>query len=188
MGRPLGSKNKQPAEGGAVGGGEVDQVRGPIKDMLAGGSDEDFKNSLPETTSDSGDLWDTPLEPKPRKPRKPRAPKEDVSTPIDKRLERAQGKMVGLGAAGLVSAGFTMSGKPLNDEEHEDVDDQFYLISKKVGGNSDSWILIIGYTLALLAKLIILRTEFGEDFQKWLKEMFAERKENRAKQQEPTRQ
>lgn len=190
MGRPLGSKNK-PAEGGAVGVGETDQpqVRGPIKDMLAGGSDEDFKASLPEQTSTDGEGSLEP--PTPRKKRRTKAEmaasRGGEAQPVDKRLERAQSKMTGLGAAGLVTAGFTMSGKPLDEEEKEDVGDQFYLISKKMGGNSESWIFIILYTIALLAKLVIIRTEAGEEFQKWLKNTFMERnKENERKSQSGT--
>ena len=190
MGGSGSGRKARPAEGGAVGGGEVDQVRGPIKEMLAGGSEEDFKESLPEQTSSEGEGSLEP--PTPRKKRRTKAEmaatKGGEAQPVDKRLERAQSKMTGLGAAGLISAGFTMSGKPLNVEEDEDVGDQFYLISKKMGGNSDSWIFIIGYTIALLAKLVILRTEAGEEFQKWLKNMFAERnKKNDAKQQEQAR-
>lgn len=182
MGRPLGSKNK-PAEGGAVGSGEQDIVRGPIKDMLAGGSEEDFKESLPDQTS-TADANE--MEPRPKRTYKKREKKDEAPQPVDKRLERAQAKQSGLGLAGLTSAGFAMSGKPLTESEDEDVSDQFYLISKKAGANNDSWVFIIGYTIALICKLILIRTEFGEEFQAWMKEMFR-KKEKDAKQQEPTR-
>lgn len=170
-------KDRKPAEGGAV-TEPLNPVREPIKDMLAGGSEDDFKASLPEQTSEdgSGDA----LEPKPRRKYTKKASKEDAApAPVDKRLERAKQKCAGLGASGMVSAGFTMSGKPLNDEEAEDVGDQFYLISSKVGASADSWLFIIIYTVALIAKLIMIRTELGEDVQKWLKELLQPKKEEK---------
>jgi hypothetical protein len=171
-------RKKQPAEGGAVGVGEESSsnpVRGPIKDMLAGGSEADFKESLPEETA-SGDLQLSPEESAtPRRKRRSKAEMEKdrkESGPVDKRLERAKGKCVGLGGAGIVTAGFSMAGKGLNDTEQEDVEDQFYLISCKSGANADSWLFIIIYTICLIAKLVMVRTEMGEEVQEWLKKMF----------------
>lgn len=181
--------DRKPAEGGAVGGGQVDEVRGPIKDMLAGGSEEDFKDSLPEQTSSDGEGSLEP--PAARKKRRSKAEilaakGEGTPAMVDKRLERAKQKQTGLGAAGLVSAGFTVSGKPLNDQEDEDIGDQFYLISNKLGGNSDSWFFIIFYTVALIAKLIMVRTQLGEEVQAWMKEMFKPKERKGAEQQKQT--
>lgn len=164
---------EQPAPGGAV--------REPIKEMLAGGSDEDFKESLPDQTSSEPSL-DSPLESKPRKKRRTKeemaaARGESAAPIIDKRLERAKGKCVGLGLAGIAEAGFMASGKPLDSQESEDVGDQFYLISNKLGGSGDSWLFIIIYTIALLAKLIMIRTELGEEIQEWIKKMFQPKEE-----------
>lgn len=160
-------KNKngeQPAPGGAV--------REPIRNMLAPGSEEDFKESLPESTASEPSLG-SPLEEKPkRKPYTKRAKPEDAAPVVDKRLERAQSKCVGLGLAGVTEAGFIAAGKPLNTQEAEDVGDQFYLITKKIGGNGDSWVFVIIYTIVLLAKLIMIRTELGEEVQEWIKKMF----------------
>lgn len=161
-------KPNQPAEGGSV--------REPIKEMLAGGSDKDFKESLPDVTSseDAGS-------PEEMRPRKKRRSKEEIArergdTPevkVDKRLERAKGKAAGLGAAKLVESGFAASGKPLNEEENEDVGDQFYLIATKAGVDpSGSWLFLIIYTIALLARLVLVRTELGAEVKDWLKEMF----------------
>lgn len=174
-------KDRKPAEGGAV-TEPVNSVREPIKAMLAGGSEAEFKDSLPEQTS-TEDQGGSPESVAPRKRRSKAeiaaAKGEGAPAPVDKRLERAKMKCAGLGASGMVSAGFTMSGKPLNDEESEDVGDQFYLISSKVGASADSWLFIVIYTIALLAKLVMIRTELGEDVQKWLKELLQPKKEEK---------
>jgi len=179
---PRGIPNKKPAEGGAIGGGESTTINQPIKDMLASGDDKSFLESLPEQTSTE--------ESDEHKPRKKRRSKEEMAAArgespapvVDKRLVRAQGKCAGLGLSSMASAGFTMAGKPLNAEEDEDLGDQFYLISNKVGGNADSWLFIIIYTIALLARLIMVRTELGEDVQAWITKMFQPKEE---KQEEP---
>lgn len=164
-------KDRKPAEGGAVGGGEssVNEVRGPIKDMLAGGSDKDFLESLPEQTS-SEDAGGSPEEMAPKKKYKKRTPKEETpSAPVDKRLERAKAKASGLGGAALVESGFKLSGHPLDSEETEDVEDQFYLIANKAGIDpSGSWLFVILYTIALLARLVLSRTDLGEQIRAFL--------------------
>jgi hypothetical protein len=171
-------KKEKPADGGAV--------RAPIIDMLAPGSDDDFKDSLPEQTSSEGSD-----ELNPSKPRRKRRSKEEIaaargeqtSAPVDKRLERAKAKCQGLGLASLAEGGFTMAGKPLSDTESEDVGDQFYLISSKIGGSGDSWLFIVIYTIALLAKLVMIRTELGEEVSEWIKKMF----EPKPEKQEPAK-
>ena len=175
---------KQPAEGGAVGGG-TSEVRGPIKDMLAGGSEADFKDSLPEQTS-SEDAGGSPEEMRPRRKRrtKEELAREKAGTPaapVDARLERAKAKASGLGAAKLVESGFAMTSKPLDDTEKEDVEDQFYLITTKAGIDpSGSWLFLILYTVALLGRLILSRTELGEQVKALVKEFFEKKKEEEA--------
>jgi len=180
---PKGYPKEKPADGGAV--------REPIKDMLASGSEKDFVASLPtETSSEDSGVPDE------LKPRKKRRTKEEMArsrgestegAPVDKRLLRAQQKQGGLGLSSMASAGFTMAGKPLNSEEDEDLGDQFYLISNKVGGNSDSWLFVIIYTIALLARLIMVRTELGEEVQEWMKKMFQPKPEKKeGKSEKPT--
>lgn len=167
-------KKDRPAEGGAIGGGEgVNEVRGPIKDMLAGGSDADFKDSLPEQTS-SEDAGGSPEEMAPRKKRRTKAEiagakGEGPQAPVDVRLERAKAKASGLGGAALVESGFKLAGEPLDKQEKEDVDDQFYLIASKAGIDpSGSWLFVILYTIALLARLILSRTDLGEQLRDFL--------------------
>lgn len=165
-------KKEQPAPGGAI-QSDTPEIRGPVKDMLAAGSDDNFLSSLPENTSTEG----ATNEPKTRKPRRSkeemaRAKGKNADAPVDARLERAKAKAAGLGGGSLVKSGFEMSGKPLNSEESEDVDDQFYLIASKAGIDpSGSWFFLILYTVALLARLVLSRTDLGEQVR-----MFLERK------------
>lgn len=155
------------------------EINLPIRDMLAPGSEDDFKDSLPDqtSTSDSG----IPEETRPRKKRRTKeemaaARGEGQAAPVDKRLERAKAKASGLGAAKLVASGFKLANAPLDDQEHEDVDDQFYLIANKAGVDpTGSWIYVILYTLILLTRLVLSRTEMGEqlkDLLKKIKELF----------------
>ena len=163
-------KKEQPAPGGAV--------REPIKDMLASGSEQSFTESLPEVTT-SETMGDSPEEIRVRRKRRT---KEEIArekgaqpkVPIDERLERAKAKAAGLGGAALIESGFRVSGKPLNTEEDEDLKDQFYLISVKAGIDpSGSWLFVILYTVALLARLVLSRTELGEQ----IKKLFMPKKE-----------
>lgn len=158
-------------------------MREPIKEMLAGGSEEDFKDSLPEQTSSE----DQQLSPEQSKPRKKRRTKEEMArergdagaAPVDKRLERARSKAAGLGGSKLVQSGFSLAGKPLNDEETEDLDDQFYLIANKAGIDpSGSWTFVILYTIALIARLVMSRTDLGEQ----LRALFIPKEEKDAKE------
>lgn len=164
-------KKDRPVEGAAVGGGTQDAVREPIKDMLAGGSEEDFKDSLPEQTSDGDGSLEPPA------PRKKRRTKAEIAAakggspqaPPDARLERAKAKASGLGGAQLVESGFRLAGKPLDVTEKEDLDDQFYLIATKAGIDpSGSWLFVILYTVALLARLVLSRTDLGEQLRAFL--------------------
>jgi hypothetical protein len=165
-------RKDRPTEGAAVGGGQT-EVREPIKAMLAGGSEEDFKDSLPEQTS-SEDAGGSPEEQAPRRKRRSKAEiaaakGEGAQAPVDKRLERAKVKASGLGGAALVESGFKITGKPLDTQEKEDVDDQFYLIASKAGIDpSGSWLFVILYTVALLARLILSRTDLGEQLKNFL--------------------
>lgn len=181
-------RKEKPAEGAAVGGGQG-EVRGPIKDMLAGGSEDDFKDSLPEQTS-SEDAGGSPEEQAPRRKRRSKAEiaaakGEGPQAPVDKRLERAKAKASGLGGAALVKSGFQISGKPLDDTEAEDVDDQFYLIAQKAGIDpSGSWLFVALYTLALLARLILSRTDLGEQLKNFLEGRKEEKEKNNVREKE----
>jgi len=173
-------KNKQPAEGGAIGGGESTAVRAQIREMLAPGQEEDFKDSLPEQTSNDESNPEGEV-----RVRRKRRTKEEIArekggssgVEVDKRLERAKTKCAGLGAAGMVEAGFSMAGKGLNEKESEDVGDQFYLIAQKTGASADSWLFIVIYTVCLIAKLIMIRTQLGEEVGEWIKKMFEPKEE-----------
>lgn len=152
------------------------QPRSQIRDMMAPGSDEEFRASLPENTNVE------PLEPRKRKPRadagQPRGPKRgkpaDVpAEPIDPILERAKRKFATLGGGTTVKKVFEMLDKPLDTKEAEDVDDYFYLVAKK--GNLDpsqSWVIMILCGLILVLTLLGTRTGIGES----LKEIFAPKK------------
>ena len=173
MGRPIGSKNKKSVTAPVDAPSEV---RAPIKQMLSPQGEKDFVASLPASTAEA------PTE-KTRKPRTPKTP-EPV---IDLRLERAKGKAAGLGAAQLLKSGFTAVGKPLDSQEVEDVDDQFYLIAKKAGVDpTGSWLFVVIYTLVLIVRLIAIRTSLGEEVEAWMKNIFTPKKQEGETKEEVT--
>lgn len=177
---PRGIPKRKEATSTPAPGGAVTEVRGPVKDMLAPGSEENFLDSLPESTS-----TEATLEPPTKRKYTKRTSKEVTpSTPTDAKLERAKQKCAGGGVAGLATGAFTAAGKPLNTNEYEDLDDQFYLIANKVGGSGDNWIFIIVYTIALLGRLILVRTQLGEEVSTWLKEMFKPKEQPTEEKQE----
>jgi hypothetical protein len=158
---------------------EGEAVRGPIKDMLAAGSEEEFKESLPSQTSSEDQTSPFTAEPKVRKKRGPNKKKDQGDTPVDARLERANAKMSGLGLAQLTEGGFALSGKPLNEQETEDVQDQFYAISKKANVDpSGSWVFVIVYTIILLLRLALSRTELGEQVKSLFADLFKKKEAN----------
>jgi hypothetical protein len=159
-------------------------VPGPIKEMFGGGqSDADFKDSLPTQTSAPDEFR---LEPPPDKPKRKYSKKDKGSgaeVTDDPRLERAKAKCSGLGGAALIESGFMAAQKPLDDKEQEDLEDQFYLISIKAGLDPmGSWVFLIVYTVVLLSRLVLVRTELGEEVREWMREAF-ERKEKPEGQQ-----
>jgi hypothetical protein len=147
--------------------------------MLSPGSDDDFLDSLPETTSESN----TVPELKTRKPRsdagkprgrKPRGSQLEISgEPKDEKLERAKQKFASLGGGTAIKSLFVMMDKPLEPKEEEDVDDYFYLLSKKAQLDpSDSWIIMFFCAFLLVGRLLGTRTAIGGE----LKKLFSPKK------------
>lgn len=150
--------------------------RKQIVDMLAPGSEEEFVDSLPESTNIPLEL--TPPEPVTRKRRSDagvrRARKAaEQSSENDPILDRAKRKYSTLGGGTAVKKLFDLMEKPLDTQEKEDVDDYFYLLAKK--GNLDpsqSWFVMIVCGLILLTMLFGSRTPLGDA----LKDMFSKPK------------
>lgn len=139
-------------------------VREPIKTALgAGGTDEDFAASLPDSTVNESPTGEViPPEKKVRKPREPKTIDSDDPMMKDPEYKRCIGKMNGLGGSKIIKVGFKATGKPLDNDEEGDVNDLFYVIGKraKIDPGSNWWILGI-YAFFLLCRLIVIRTEAG---------------------------
>lgn len=163
-------KGSKPAEGGAVGGGQAPvtapSVREPIRDMLAPGSEESFIESLPSDTSTPAALPGAE-EVKTRKPRTPKAPVDSDDPMNDARYKKAIGNMSGLGGARIIKVGFQATGKPLQPEESDEVDDLFYVIGKRSKLDpGSSWVILGVYAFFFLCRLIVMRTEAGKNLSK----------------------
>lgn len=149
---------------------EVDQVRSQIKDMIAPGDAKQFAESLPDSTASTGEVETK------KRTRRTKAemdaerggskPTEPVIDPLmaDARYAKIMGRMSGAGGKKIIGFAFKASGKPLNGEEEQELDDQFYVMAKRGGWNpGQSWFAILLYFfLAVLGPMVAERTEIGE--------------------------
>lgn len=153
-------------------------VRPQIKAMISPSSNEEFEKSLPVSTAEPA--GETPVgEPIKRK----RRSKEEMAAlrgatggqvqapevdPLmsDPEYKRIMDKMTGAGGKKVVSAAFSMSGKPLRHEEEKEFDEQFYVISKKLGYSpANSWFAILFYFFfAVVLPAIVERTDLAKQF------------------------
>jgi hypothetical protein len=142
--------------------------------MISPGDDKSFESSLPLSTASQ------PGEEEPRRKRRTKA-EMDASRgkqapasadPLmeDERYARIVGEMTGLGGKEILSIGFSASGKPLEKSEEKKLDDVFYVMARKGGFNpAQSWIALVIYFLAVLAQLIVARTDLGEKIAEFFK-------------------
>ena len=164
----------------------VTAVRPQVREMLSPGSDEEFEKSLPDSTLGGEPSPDGALNP----PRRKRRTKEEMAAaraaegkapasapaldPLmsDPRYARIMAKMSGMGGEKIISLGFQAAGSPLKTEEKTDVDDCFYVISKRAGFNpGESWFALIIYMLAVILQLVIARTDLAAKITELLKPM-----------------
>jgi hypothetical protein len=161
-----------------------EEPRPQITQMLSPEDEKSFEDSLPVSTATTED----------EKPRKKRRTKEEMAAsrgeviqpgPVDKRLERAKAKFASLGAGSSIKATFKGFGKPLTDDESEDVDDFFYLMSSKGSLDpSQSWIVLIGCACMLILRLFAVRTDFG----KQLQDLFFNKDKKEEKKDDPKKE
>lgn len=145
-----------------------DAVRSQIKGMSGFSSDESFEDALPDSTIEDAGAAEE-LTPTGRKKRKlgPRKPKlvssEEITDPIIKRFnERANS----LGGSELVTTAFKFTGKPLEVEEKDELNDFFYVLSKKGGFDvQSSWFLMGLYCVFMLVRFFIIRTDLGKQLE-----------------------
>jgi hypothetical protein len=144
-----------------------DSVRPQIKGMSGFSSDESFEDALPDSTiEDAGAEELTPTGRKKRKlgPRKSKLISSDeIVDPIVKRFnERANS----LGGSELVTTAFKFTGKPLETEEKDELNDFFYVLSKKGGFDvQSSWFLMGLYCVFMLVRFFIIRTDLGKQLE-----------------------
>lgn len=135
-----------------------------IVNMLSPEAEPEFLESLTpaDTVSD-----DKPA----RKPRadkgKPRTVRKPVELENDPLLARARRKFGALGGSAAFKKFFSMIEKPLDSQEEEDVDDYFYLLSKKAAIDpSESWIAMILCAAILVFRLVGTRTKVAGELAK----------------------
>jgi hypothetical protein len=138
-----------------------------ITNILAPGDEESFSESLPESTA-------TMETDKPKRKRRTRAEIDAANGELDPlmsdaRYKQAVGNMAGFGGARVIKTLAKLTGKPLDAEEEQDVDDLFYVIAKRSKLDPGaSWTVLIIYAVFLVLRLIGVRTDAG----KVLKQMF----------------
>lgn len=142
-------------------------VRPEVKRMSGFGSKEEMAASLRENTNEQTE------ELKPRRTRRTKAEMQAArgETPIDPnmadpRYRQAIGKMNAFGGPKLISGAFSAVGVatgdktiPLNPEEKTDVDDYFYVLSKRynVLDPTRHWITMALYFFGMLGTFIFSR-------------------------------
>lgn len=85
----------------------------------------------------------------------------------DPRYKSAVTNMSGLGGARLVKVAFNVTGKGLDGDEEVEVDDLFYVIGKRSKLDPGaSWFVLGLYAIFLLARLVVVRTDAGEQLKK----------------------
>jgi hypothetical protein len=160
-----------PAPGGAVLAADP-EPRPQVTAMLSPESEKEFEASLPDSTATPEAVED--------KPRRKRRTKEEMAQargeaptapPVDDdpRLTRCRSKFASLGASGAIKAGFAGMGKPLDRSETEDVEDYFYMVGSKGGLDpTKSWVAMFFCAFLLLARLVFMRTDLGDQLKKFL--------------------
>lgn len=144
-------------------------VRPQIKNMVSPGTDEDFEKNLPTSTAQSENPETDP-------PRRKRRTKEEMAAargeagdkPIDPnmsdpRYAKIVAGMSSLGGKEAVAIACKATGKPLDAEEAQKVDDTFYVLAKKTQFNpADSWIGLLIYCVILALQITLARTDIIE--------------------------
>ena len=135
-----------------------EKVRPEIVSLLSPETDQEFEQSLNEPAEEEQAV------PRTRKKRRdsgaPRKAKTITVGEVDERLERAKKKFSSLGGGQAIKKLFSILDKPLDNEEEEDVDDYFYLLSHKGALDpTQSWIVMILCAVILFGRLVGSRTE-----------------------------
>ena len=156
MGRTPGSKNKKTVQPASAPASTANvEIRDQIKNMSGFPNEEALSAVIPESTATSLGT----SEDKPRRKytkRTPVATSEDVET--DQRYKDAVARMSSFGGAEAVRTAFNVTGKPLDEKENGEIDDYFYVISKKYSLDATkSGLFLSLYAVLLLLRLIVTR-------------------------------
>lgn len=169
-----------------------DTPKAEIVNMLSPEDDKSFLGSLPDTTVDASDFEltapesDRPINPATGKPRRAnygvkRGPRKPSTSPEtdDPQLERAKRKFASMGAGRATKKFFDLIEKPLDADETEDVDDYFYLLSKKANIDpSQSWLMMLVCFVVLVMALASARLSWTDDVKKFFADEKADKSDN----------
>lgn len=145
------------------------QVRDAIKKMSGFSNEAELSEAIPESTA-----VNTEAE-VPRRKRRTKAEMAasrgetpDSSLETDERYRLATQRMAAFGGAKTIKTAFAATGKPLDVAEDSDVDDYFYVISRKYGLDaSKSGIFLAIYAILLMLRLVIVRLMNVNTFDLW---------------------
>lgn len=129
-------------------------TRPEIARMSGHTSLDDLAAAIPGDTTTGA-----PADDKPKRGRKPKAEAPEVNPLMaDKRYSEAVANMSSFGGAKTVKTAFHMTGKPLEDDEEKEVNDLFYVISKKYTLDpANSGIFLSIYSVLMLLRFIGVR-------------------------------
>lgn len=145
------------------------EVREQIIKMAGAGSDEDWANSLPDSTLSSPEIT-VPAEERTKRKYTKRVKPVEIPKEVDPRIKRFNERANSLGGAGLVKGAFKASGNALNQEEEDEMNDFFYAFSQKANFDiTQSWFLMGLYLVFMLIRFYIVRTDIIEQVQQQMK-------------------
>jgi hypothetical protein len=135
------------------------EIRDAIKNMSGFENEEQLAAVIPESTATTLAGAET------KRKRRTKAEMEAAkggSIPSelenDPRYKKAVNNMSAFGGAKTVKAAFAVTGKPLDEQETSEVDDYFYVISRKFGLDATkSGLFLSIYAVFLMLRLIVTR-------------------------------
>lgn len=157
-------------------------VREQIRNMTGHATEEDFFNSLPESTLAPSTSSPETTEGVRTKRKWTRKAKVAVpSEPIDPIVARFNADATSMGGAELIRAGIDKATKiPLTSKEDQRLSDFFYVLSKKANVNiADSWIGMGCYCVCMLFSFVLTRSEAFQKFNESFTSFFGDKKEKK---------
>lgn len=135
------------------------KINNAITQLSGFSSDSDLEASLSQdTNAESSNDEKKPKQRRKRRTKDEMALARGDNAGSDERYEQAVQRMNAFGGARTAKAAFVATGRPLDEGEQLEMDDLFYVASKKWGldPSGSPWLMSL-YALLLFARLVVVR-------------------------------